>query len=255
MIRLHEVSKTYNSRGQVIHAVQPTSLEVKKGDIQGIIGFSGAGKSTLLRMANLLEKPTEGSVYIDGHDLTKLSARDLREARQSIGMIFQHFNLLSNETCLANVEFALKAAGVGAAQRRKRAAECLEIVGLSDKAKQYPSQLSGGQKQRIAIARALANNPKVLLCDEPTSSLDPMTTLSILEFLEQINRDFQVTLLLVTHEINVVKRICNGVSVMENGRIIERLDLGEEEVQPTTPLAQFLFETANGWKKGGQARG
>lgn len=255
MIRLQEVSKIYGIGANEVKAVKPTSLAVNKGEIQGIIGFSGAGKSTLLRMANLLEMPTEGEVYMDGQDLTKLSSKQLREARRSIGMIFQHFNLLSNETCAANIEFVLRAAGVPAHERKKRAGECLDIVGLSDKAKAYPLQLSGGQKQRVAIARALANHPKVLLCDEPTSALDPITTLSILEFLEKINRELDVTILLVTHEINVVKRLCHQVAIMESGSIIERLDLRAADVVPTTPLAKFLFDTSNGWSKETQHHG
>ncbi|WP_336776747.1 methionine ABC transporter ATP-binding protein [Paenibacillus sp. MMO-58] len=246
MITFREVSKRYKTGRQWVEAVKPTSLHIEKGQIQGIIGFSGAGKSTLLRMANLLETPTTGEVYIDGQELTGLSAGELREARRSIGMIFQHYNLLSNETCAANVEFVLKAAKLPSRERKRRVEECLEIVGLADKAKQYPAQLSGGQKQRVAIARALANDPKVLLCDEPTSALDPVTTLSILEFLEKINREFQVTIMLVTHEIQVAKRLCNKIAVMENGQITEQLDRNLPGVKPVTPLGQFLFDTTDG---------
>ncbi|WNR46799.1 methionine ABC transporter ATP-binding protein [Paenibacillus roseipurpureus] len=249
MIHLHNVSKTYITDKTTLQAVSPTSLEVSKGDIYGLIGFSGAGKSTLLRLINRLEQPTTGTIYVNGQDLTSLSPKELREARHSIGMIFQHFNLLSNQTCLQNVEFALEVAGIPSTERKKRAAECLDIVGLSNKAHEYPARLSGGQKQRVAIARSLANNPKVLLCDEPTSSLDPHTTLSILKFLERINREMNVTIVIVTHEINVVKYICNKVAVMENGSIIERLDLSNGDVQPYTSLGKFLFETAGGWTK------
>jgi D-methionine transport system ATP-binding protein len=255
MITLREVSKQYKVGRDWVDAVKPTSLHVEKGQIQGIIGFSGAGKSTLLRMANLLELPTAGEVYMDGHELTGLNAGELREARRSIGMIFQHYNLLSNETCAANVEFVLKAANVPSKQRKRRVEECLEIVGLTDKARQYPAQLSGGQKQRVAIARALANNPKVLLCDEPTSALDPVTTLSILEFLEKINREFQVTIMLVTHEIQVAKRLCSQIAVMEGGVITEQLDRGRPDIEPVTPLGKFLFDTSNSssvWYKGGE---
>ncbi|WP_127497784.1 methionine ABC transporter ATP-binding protein [Paenibacillus glycanilyticus] len=260
MITFKEVSKRYKAGRQWVEAVKPTSLHIEKGQIQGIIGFSGAGKSTLLRMANLLETPTTGEVYIDGQELTGLSAGELREARRSIGMIFQHYNLLSNETCAANVEFVLRAAGLPYRERKRRVEECLEIVGLADKAKQYPAQLSGGQKQRVAIARALANDPKVLLCDEPTSALDPVTTLSILEFLEKINREFQVTIMLVTHEIQVAKRLCNNIAVMENGQITEQLDRNLPGVKPVTPLGQFLFDTADGssssvWYRGEDYRG
>ncbi|WP_336790913.1 methionine ABC transporter ATP-binding protein [Paenibacillus sp. MMO-177] len=246
MITFKEVRKRYKAGRQWVEAVKPTSLHIEKGHIQGIIGFSGAGKSTLLRMANLLEMPTAGEVYIDGQELTGLRAGELRQARRSIGMIFQHYNLLSNETCAANVEFVLKAAKLPSRERKRRVEECLEIVGLADKAKQYPAQLSGGQKQRVAIARALANNPKVLLCDEPTSALDPVTTLSILEFLEKINREFQVTIMLVTHEIQVAKRLCSHIAVMENGQITERLDMNLSGVKPVTPLGRFLFDAAEG---------
>ncbi|ACS98781.1 methionine ABC transporter ATP-binding protein [Paenibacillus sp. JDR-2] len=261
MITFREVSKRYKAGRQWVEAVKPTSLHIEKGQIQGMIGFSGAGKSTLLRMANLLETPTSGEVYIDGQELTRLSAGELREARRSIGMIFQHYNLLSNETCAANVEFVLKAAKLPSRERKRRVEECLEIVGLADKARQYPAQLSGGQKQRVAIARALANNPKVLLCDEPTSALDPVTTLSILEFLEKINREFQVTIMLVTHEIQVAKRLCSRIAVMENGRITEQLDMMNlSGVKPVTPLGQILFDTAEGssssvWQRGEGYRG
>ncbi|MFD2611169.1 methionine ABC transporter ATP-binding protein [Paenibacillus gansuensis] len=249
MIELRNVSKSFTTGKHTLQAVSPTSLTVEKGDIYGLIGFSGAGKSTLLRLINLLEQPTSGTVTVDGQELTSLGAKELRQARHSIGMIFQHFNLLSNETCLANVEFALEVAGVPASERTKRAADCLDIVGLGDKALEYPARLSGGQKQRVAIARALANNPKVLLCDEPTSSLDPHTTLSLLKFLERINRELGVTIVIVTHEINVVKYICNKAAVMENGQIIEHLDLTRGDVTPSTDLGKFLFETAGGWTK------
>ncbi|ANE45179.1 ABC transporter [Paenibacillus swuensis] len=253
MIHLQNVSKTYPSNqgksAPEFIAVQPSSLQVEQGQVYGIVGFSGAGKSTLLRLINLLEVPTTGSVHVDGQDLTMLSQEELRIARRSIGMIFQNFNLLSNKTALQNVEFALDVAGIDAASRKKRALECLDIVGLSDKAGHYPAQLSGGQKQRVAIARALANNPKVLLCDEPTSALDPHTTLSLLKFLKEINRKWKVTIVIVTHEINVVKYLCDEVAVMENGHIIETLDMRDPHVQPSSKLGRFLFDTADGFTK------
>lgn len=250
MIELQNVSKTFYTKKTALQAVKPTTLHVDKGDIYGLIGFSGAGKSTLLRLINRLEEPTDGTVIVDGQDLTTLSSNELRTARHGIGMIFQHFNLLGNQTCLENVQFALEVANYPVAERKNRALECLDIVGLSDKANEFPAKLSGGQKQRVAIARALANNPKVLLCDEPTSSLDSYTTLSILNFLEKINKELDVTIVLVTHEINVIKYICNKVAVMEDGEVIERLNLSEGDAQPTSPLGQFLFETAGGWTKG-----
>jgi D-methionine transport system ATP-binding protein len=248
MIELEGVSKTFleGTDGEVL-AVKPTDLTVLKGRIQGVLGFSGAGKSTLLRLVNLLEQPTAGVVRVDGQALTSMSDGELRRARRSIGMIFQSFNLLSNRTCLANVEFALEFANRTKRQRRQRAMECLEIVGLTDKARAYPAQLSGGQRQRVGVARALANDPNVLLCDEATSSLDPHTTLSILRFLKQINRELEMTILVVTHEINVATYLCDDLAIMDNGNIVERLDLNDPEVEPRSPLGRFLFDTMEGW--------
>ncbi|MDI3257092.1 MAG: ATP-binding cassette domain-containing protein [Kyrpidia sp.] len=242
MIVLQEVSKVFKTPRGAFQAVHPTSLFVDEGDIYGIIGFSGAGKSTLLRLVNLIERPTSGTVIVNGQNLTSLSSGELREARRKIGMIFQHFHLIANRTVAENVEFPLAIAGVPKAKRRERVRECLRIVGLEDKLDSYPSQLSGGQKQRVAIARALANHPKVLLCDEPTSALDPQTTRSILEFLKEINRRFGVTILLVTHEMNVVREICNKVAVMEQGRLVEKFNLREGSIRPTTEIARLLFE-------------
>jgi len=242
MIHLHNVSKTFATEGGPLHAVSSATLEVKQGDIYGLIGFSGAGKSTLLRTINLLEKPDEGTVTVDGVELTKLSLRELRKRRLSIGMIFQHFNLLNNLNVYDNVSFPLEIAKVPKAERRSRIEHCLELVGLSDKARAFPAKLSGGQKQRVAIARALANDPKVLLCDEPTSSVDPQTTGSILAALQDINRKLGITIVIVTHEMNVVKAICNKVAVMEHGRIVERFDLREKNIVPQSPIAQFLFK-------------
>ncbi|PYI50583.1 methionine ABC transporter ATP-binding protein [Paenibacillus flagellatus] len=242
MIALHQVSKTFSTPGGPLQAVSSVSLDIGQGDIFGLIGFSGAGKSTLLRMINLLERPDEGTVTVDGEDLTKLSIRELRQRRLSIGMIFQHFHLLSNLTVYENVSFPLEIAKVPKADRKRRIEECLETVGLLDKAKAYPAKLSGGQKQRVAIARALANKPKVLLCDEPTSSVDPQTTGSILASLKEINEKLGITIVIVTHEMNVVKAICDKVAVMENGRVVEKFDLREAHIVPQSPIAQFLFQ-------------
>lgn len=241
MITLQNISKTFTTAGGPLHAVSSASLQIEQGDIYGLIGFSGAGKSTLLRTINLLERPDEGNVIVDGEELTKLSLRELRKKRLSIGMIFQHFNLLNNLSVFDNVSFPLEIAKVPKAERHKRIESCLEMVGLSDKAKAYPAKLSGGQKQRVAIARALANNPKILLCDEPTSSVDPQTTGSILAALKEINRNLGITIVIVTHEMNVVKAICNKVAVMEQGKIVEKFDLSEKNIVPQSNIAQYLF--------------
>ncbi|AMA73926.1 MULTISPECIES: methionine ABC transporter ATP-binding protein [Aneurinibacillus] len=250
MIKLQSISKSYTTPNGTFQAVAPTSLHVEPGDVYGIIGFSGAGKSTLLRLVNLLERPDEGKVYVDGQELTGLSNRELRKARQSIGMIFQHFNLLNNRTVADNVAFPLEIAGLPKEERKKRVQECLEIVGLAEKVDSYPAKLSGGQKQRVAIARALASRPKVLLCDEPTSALDPQTTRTILSFLKEINQKLGVTILIVTHEMSVVKEICNKVAVMERGHLVEKLSLSEREVKPKTEIAQLLFEEETGKERG-----
>lgn len=242
MISLKDLSKNYSTRDGEFQAVSSVSLEIEKGDIYGIIGFSGAGKSTLLRMINLLERPDTGSVTIDGEDLTSLSKKELLKRRLSMGMIFQHFNLLSNRTVADNVSFPLEIAGVPKAERRKRVEECLEIVGVSEKANTYPAKLSGGQKQRVGIARALATQPHVLLCDEPTSALDPQTTENILEFLKEINKNLGITIIIVTHEMEVIKSICNKVSVMEEGKVVETIKLGEPQFTPKSNIAQFLFK-------------
>ncbi|WP_188540685.1 methionine ABC transporter ATP-binding protein [Paenibacillus segetis] len=232
MISLQQVSKSYSLREGYHHAVRSVSLDIKEGTIYGIIGESGAGKSTLLRMMNVLEIPDEGRVLVHGSDLTQMTETQLREARRSIGMIFQQFNLLHNRTVSGNVATPLELAGVPKKRRAERVAECLSFVGLLDKAEQYPAQLSGGQKQRVAIARALANQPRVLLCDEPTSSLDPKTTVEILEVLRHINQTLGVTIVIVTHEMEVVKGICQAVSVMENGTLIDSFALKERSTQP-----------------------
>ena len=243
MITLQNVSKTYKTPEGTVAGVSSVSLQVDHGDIFGIIGFSGAGKSTLLRTMNLLEVPDVGSqVFVNGRDLTQLSKSELNRERLSIGFVFQHFHLLNNRTVADNVAFPLEIAGKSKAERKKRVAECLEIVGLAEKAGAYPAKLSGGQKQRVAIARALANRPRVLLCDEPTSSVDPQMTGSILAFLEQINQQFGITIVLVTHEISAVNAICNKVAVMEAGRIAEMFSLDDLPYTPKTDIARLLLQ-------------
>ncbi|MEK3760369.1 ATP-binding cassette domain-containing protein [Paenibacillus sp. FSL H7-0756] len=227
MLSLSQVSKSFTLKDGPYKAVDQVSLEVQAGAIHGIIGASGAGKSTLLRLINLLERPDAGMVTVDGQRLTELPDKELRRQRQRIGMIFQHFNLIGNATVSRNVAISLELAGVPRAGRMKRVEECLQFVGLADKAGQYPAQLSGGQRQRVAIARALANSPKLLLCDEPTSALDPGTTADILEVLRHINASMGVTIVIVTHELDVVRSICSEVSVMEGGRIVDSFSRGE----------------------------
>jgi D-methionine transport system ATP-binding protein len=221
MIEIKNVTKIYSTKKKQVVGVDNVSLTIQDGEIFGIIGYSGAGKSSLLRCLNLLERPTSGQIIIDGVDLTTLNNKQLRQARLKIGMIFQHFYLVSSKTVFENVAFALKAAKKPKEEIEKRVNELLEMVGLSDKRDAYPSQLSGGQKQRVGIARALANDPTVLLCDEATSALDPSTTKSILTLLKKINRELGITIVLITHEMEVVKDICDRVAVMQNGKIIE----------------------------------
>ena len=221
MIELKHISKTFPTADGVFQALDDINLTIRDGDIFGIVGMSGAGKSTLVRCINLLERPTAGQVVIDGQDLMELSAPQLREKRRSISMIFQQFNLLMQRTCLKNICFPMEIAGVPAAEAKKRALELLDVVGLPDKADAYPAQLSGGQKQRIAIARALASNPKVLLCDEATSALDPKTTRQILELIRDINRQLGITVVVITHQMSVVKEICTHVAILDDGEVVE----------------------------------
>jgi D-methionine transport system ATP-binding protein len=245
MITLKQVSKTFATPDGPLRAVADASLQIDEGDVYGIIGFSGAGKSTLLRTVNMLEKPDadrQTSIMVDGREMTRLEKTELNQARQSIGMIFQHFNLLNNRTASENISFPLEIAGMPKAERGRRVKECLGIVGLLDKANAYPAKLSGGQKQRVAIARAIANQPKVLLCDEPTSSVDPQTTGVILAFLKQINERFGITIVLVTHEMSAVNAICNKVAVMESGRIVERFALGDAAHVPVSGIARHLLK-------------
>jgi D-methionine transport system ATP-binding protein len=247
MITLDNVSKTFTTPEGRLTAVSAVSLRIGPGEIFGIVGFSGAGKSTLLRTINLLERPDPGGrVIVDGRELTALPAAEVKRARQSIGMIFQHFNLLSNRTVADNVSLPLEIAGRPQLQRVRRVRECLEIVGLADKAQAYPAKLSGGQKQRVAIARALATEPSVLLCDEPTSSVDPQTTGVILDFLKQINRSFGTTIVLVTHEMSAVNAICDRVAVMETGRVVESFALRDPAYVPQSAIAQFLLRDRPG---------
>jgi D-methionine transport system ATP-binding protein len=221
MIKLENVTKTFKVKGNTVTAVDNVSLDIEKGEIFGIIGFSGAGKSTLVRCMNLLEIPTSGSVFFDGHDLVKATNKELRSYRRKIGMIFQQFNLLEQRTVLANVCYPLELEGVKKKEAREKARELLKIVDLADKENAYPSQLSGGQKQRVAIARALATNPEVLLCDEATSALDPLTTRGVLTLIQKINKELGVTIVVITHEMKVVEQICDRVAIMNKGVVEE----------------------------------
>ncbi len=221
MIELVGVNKTFTTKDLNVEACKDVNLKIEDGDIFGIIGFSGAGKSTLVRCINLLERPTSGKVLIDGVDITQLKEAELRKIRKKIGMIFQHFNLMRSRTVYQNIAYPLKGSKLTKAQMDKKVKDLLELVGLSEKLNAYPSELSGGQKQRVAIARALANDPKVLLCDEATSALDPQTTSSILKLLKAVNQKLGITIVLITHEMAVIKEICNRVAVMELGKVVE----------------------------------
>ena len=240
MIEIKNLSKTFPSAGGGVEALRDVSLTIPEGDIFGIIGMSGAGKSTLVRCINLLEKPTQGSVVMDGRDLATLSGKELRLARRDIAMIFQGFNLLSQRTCLKNVLFPLELSGVSRAEAKARAMELLATVGLEDKANAYPAQLSGGQQQRVAIARALATHPKVLLCDEATSALDPTTTNSILELIRAINEKTGITVILITHQMSVVEQICRHVAILDGGRVAEVGEVTQVFARPRTAAARKL---------------
>lgn len=246
MIVLDQIKKIFNTNSGRVTAVDSVNLSIQKGEIFGIIGYSGAGKSTLIRMLNLLERPTEGTVTIDGKDLTQISSKELRLARQQIGMVFQHFNLLWSRTVFENIAFSLEIAGVNKDEIKPRVLELIQLVGLSGKEDNYPSQLSGGQKQRVGIARALANNPKVLLCDEATSALDPQTTDEILDLLVQINRKYNLTIVLITHEMHVIQKICHHVAIMESGRIVEQGDVLTVFSNPQHPVTErFVKQVAS----------
>lgn len=240
-IIIKDVSKTYETKDGEVQALKDVNLEIEQGDIYGIIGMSGAGKSTLVRCMNFLEEPTKGQVIIKGKTLSELSKKELRKQRESIAMIFQHFNLLMQKSVIDNVCFPLFIQGKKKKEAKKRAMELLEIVGLQDKAKSYPSQLSGGQKQRVAIARALASNPQILLCDEATSALDPQTTAAILELLKNINERFGITIVIITHQMSVVREICSHVAIMKNGLVEEKGKVSEIFNHPKSQVAKELI--------------
>ncbi|MBY0123426.1 methionine ABC transporter ATP-binding protein [Bacillus sp. S/N-304-OC-R1] len=243
MIEFQDLRKVYDSGGKQFAALNGINLKINKGEIFGVIGFSGAGKSSLLRCVNLLERPTSGKVIVDGHDLTALSAKEIREIKRNIGMVFQHFNLLNSKTVFANVAMPLTLAKVPKDEIKKRVTELLEFVGLADKANNYPDQLSGGQKQRIGIARALATQPSILLCDEATSALDPQTTSSILQLLKKINEEYNITILIITHEMAVIREICDRVAVIEAGQIIEKGSVFDVFSSPQTQTAKNFVST------------
>ncbi|MBR1396840.1 MAG: methionine ABC transporter ATP-binding protein, partial [Selenomonadaceae bacterium] len=238
MIQLSHIEKTYDSPSGPVKALKGINLNIGRGEIFGIIGLSGAGKSTLVRCINMLERPTSGKVVVDGKDLTSMNDSQLREARKSIGMIFQHFNLLSSATVYDNVAFPLRLADVSEDTIKQKVEPLLKLVGLSDKSQQYPSQLSGGQKQRVGIARALASDPKVLLCDEATSALDPQTTKSILELIKDVNQKLSLTVVVITHEMQVIKDICDKVAVISNGVIAEQGTVVDVFTNPQQPITK-----------------
>lgn len=238
MIRFEHVSKTFQTKNGPFDALKDVSFEIEKGDIYGVIGYSGAGKSTLIRMVNVLETPTSGNVWVEGKDIGTLNQKELRNLRKGIGMIFQQFNLLESKTIYDNVAIALKLNGVSKKDIEKRVTELLDFVELSDKKYSYPGQLSGGQKQRVGIARALANNPSILLCDEATSALDPKTTDSILELLKKINEMLHITIVIITHEMNVIQKICNKVAVMDYGQVVETGSVIQVFSDPRSDIAR-----------------
>lgn len=246
MIELRAVNKTFTTKDLNVEACKNINLKIEKGEIFGIIGFSGAGKSTLVRCINLLERPTSGEVLIDGTELTCLKETELRKVRKKIGMIFQHFNLMRSRTIFDNIAYPLRGSGLSKAEIHGKVNKLLDLVELQDKAQSYPSQLSGGQKQRVAIARALANDPKVLLCDEATSALDPQTTQSILKLLKEVNRELGLTIVLITHEMGVIKEICDRVAVMEDGMIKETGSVIDMFADPKEPITRsFIATTSN----------
>lgn len=245
MIELKGIVKDFSAKGGDVHAVKDVSVTINDGEIFGIIGFSGAGKSTLVRCINLLERPTSGQVIIDGRDLTAMGEKELREERKKIGMIFQHFNLMRARTVYGNIAFSLKKSRLTKEQKNEKIMSLLKLVGLEDKKDAYPSQLSGGQKQRVAIARALANDPKVLLCDEATSALDPQTTKSILSLLDEVNKKLGITIVIITHQMEVVKDICDRVAVMDKGKVVETGYTTEVFSKPQKPITKSFIETAS----------
>lgn len=249
MIQLENISKIFGTGLNEVNAVRDVSLSIEKGEIFGIIGFSGAGKSTLVRCINLLEIPTSGKVTVDGQELTGLSAKELRTARKRIGMIFQHFNLMRSRTVFGNVAFPLKGSGMSKQETADKVRELLHLVDIADKENAYPAQLSGGQKQRVAIARALANDPKVLLCDEATSALDPQTTKSILQLLQKLNRQLGITVVIITHEMSVIKEICGRVAVMEKGKVVEQGEVFSIFANPRQPVTRDFIRTTSNLQK------
>ncbi|UFT98252.1 methionine ABC transporter ATP-binding protein [Radiobacillus kanasensis] len=246
MITIKDLTKVFPTKNDSLTAVDHLNLEIEKGEIFGVIGYSGAGKSTFIRLVNRLENPTSGSIKIEDNEITTLSKKDLRITRQEIGMIFQHFNLLWSRTVRENIGFPLEIAGVPKKERQRRVDELIRLVGLSGREDAYPSQLSGGQKQRVGIARALANNPKVLLCDEATSALDPETTDSILQLLVDINEKLGLTIILITHEMHVIRKICHRVAVMEKGHIVEQGDVLDVFLHPQQPVTKRFVEQVMG---------
>ncbi len=238
MIKLTDIVKTYDTENGSVHALKDINLEIKRGEIYGIIGLSGAGKSTLVRCINMLERPTSGSVIVDGKEMTTMNDSQLRAARKDIGMIFQHFNLLSTATVYENIAFPLKLAGKSKTEIEAKVTPLLKLVGLENKAHQYPAQLSGGQKQRVGIARALANDTKILLCDEATSALDPQTTKAILKLIKDINKKLQLTVVVITHEMQVIKELCDKVAVLDHGVIAEEGTVLEIFTNPKQPITK-----------------
>lgn len=246
MIELQNISKVFGTGEGQVRAIDDVTLSIGKGEIFGIIGFSGAGKSTLVRCINLLEIPTRGRVMVDSKELTTLSSSELRSARKGIGMIFQHFNLMPSRTVFGNVAFPLKGSSLSREEKEKKVRELLRLVDIEDKENAYPNQLSGGQKQRVAIARALANDPKVLLCDEATSALDPQTTKSILQLLKKVNKQLGITVVIITHEMVVIKEICGRVAVMEKGKVVEEGEVFSIFANPREPVTRdFIRTTSN----------
>ena len=241
IIVVDHLNKTFETKEGTVTAAKDISFTIDKGDIYGIIGLSGAGKSTLVRCLNLLEKPDSGTITIDGDDMESLSPKQLREKRRNIGMIFQHFNLLMQRNVIDNISFPLEIRGFSKKEAREKAYEYLKVVGMEEKAKAYPAQLSGGQKQRVAIARVLANTPQIILCDEATSALDPQTTKSILDLLQQINRDYGITIVVITHEMSVIQQICSHVAVLDSGEMVEKGTVREIFDHPKTEAAKRLI--------------
>ena len=249
MIEFTHVSKDFGSGEKMVRAVRDVSLTIQDGEIFGIIGFSGAGKSTLVRCINLLERPTNGTVVVDGKEMTALSPKELRLARRKIGMIFQHFNLMPSRTVFGNVAYPLQGQGLSKQAIQNKVRKLLKLVDIADKETSYPSQLSGGQKQRVAIARALANDPKVLLCDEATSALDPQTTKAILTLLKDLNQKLNLTIVMITHEMAVVKEICDHVAIMEHGQVVEQGEVFSLFADPKQPITQNFIRTTSNLQK------